>query len=62
MDTLVIPPEVQAILRKKKYQKRAYLRRKERAKVLAELRLQERAEALKQSIVDAGGLLQSLPP
>lgn len=58
---LVVTPEVQAMIRKKKYQKRAYLRRKEKSRVLAEIRLKEKAERVKQSILAGGGLLQSLP-
>ena len=58
---LVVPPEVQAVVRKRQYQRRAYLRRKEKSRVLAEVRLEEKAERVKREILAAGGVLQSLP-
>lgn len=44
----------------KKYQRMMYLRRKSKLKALEEAKLKEKSDRLKQQILDAGGILQSL--
>jgi hypothetical protein len=44
---------------RRRYQRRAYLRRKQRYREMYESRLTERAEKLKRDILESGGVLYS---
>lgn len=57
-----VPPDVQASIRKRAYQRQMYIRRKAKNRALEEIRIKEKSIRVKQAILDAGGTLQSLPP
>jgi hypothetical protein len=62
VERVITPQELNQVLKRSKnenYQRKMYLRRKIRNKQAYDAILEERSRKLKQSILDAGGVLQS---